>query len=61
MGKSKLNSLVDRILWNAKKIRSNAFNINLSLSRNEIVVAKLNGTADGIEMVVNAIKREIVA
>ena len=58
MGKAKLNNLVERMLQNAKRIRHSASSLNLSIGKNETSAEKLKSTADGIEIVVNAIKRE---
>jgi hypothetical protein len=59
MEKIKLNSLVGRMMWNAQRLKASASGFNLSVGENRFVAEKLNSTADGIEIVVNAIKREI--
>jgi len=60
MDKNKFASFIDRMSFNAKRIRSNAFNLKCSLSPNPILVGKLNGVADGIEIVINGIKKDFL-
>ena len=59
MQKSKLSNLVDRMTQNAQRLKASASGFNLSVGENRFVAEKLNSTADGIEIVDNAIKREI--
>ena len=58
MQKSEISCLLDRMLRNARKFRCNASDLDLSVGKNEVVAEKLNSTADGIEIVVNAVRRE---
>ena len=58
MNKNEFASFIDRMSFNVKRIRSNAFNLKGSLSPNLMLIEKLNGVADGIEMVINGIKKD---
>jgi len=60
MNKNEFASFIDRMSFNANRIRSNVFNLKCSLSPNLMLVEKLNGIADGIEIVINGIKKDFL-